>query len=275
MVKMGKMEKIRKIYTCFPGGRYKVLTMSYDDGREEDRRLVKIFNENGIRGTFNLNTGRGDDVRRIPQAEWKDLYKGHEIACHTFSHPTISRCPLEGVTHEVMVDRTNLEAITGTPVRGMAYPNGSTSEDIRKLLPFLGIRYARVTQTTGGFAIPEDFFSWAGTCHHRDNLIERGKEFLDFFKKQYLYLMYVWGHSYEFTNDDNWEVMEEFCAMMGGKDDIWYATNIEIVDYLDAAKRLEFTAALDKVYNPSAIDVWVEVDDEKHYRIPSGELVTF
>ena len=27
------------IYTCFPGGKHKVLTMSYDDGRLEDRRL--------------------------------------------------------------------------------------------------------------------------------------------------------------------------------------------------------------------------------------------
>lgn len=28
------------IYTCFPGGKHKVLTMSYDDGRLEDRRLA-------------------------------------------------------------------------------------------------------------------------------------------------------------------------------------------------------------------------------------------
>ena len=43
------------IYTCFPGGKHKVLTMSYDDGRLEDRRLVELFNRYGIRGTFNLN----------------------------------------------------------------------------------------------------------------------------------------------------------------------------------------------------------------------------
>ena len=45
------------IYTCFPGGKHKVLTMSYDDGRLEDRRLVELFNRYGIRGTFNLNGG--------------------------------------------------------------------------------------------------------------------------------------------------------------------------------------------------------------------------
>lgn len=46
------------IYTCFPGGKHNVLTMSYDDGRLEDRRLVELFNRYGIRGTFNLNGGR-------------------------------------------------------------------------------------------------------------------------------------------------------------------------------------------------------------------------
>ncbi len=43
-------------------------------------------------------------------------------------------------------------------------------------------------------------------------------------------MMYVWGHSYEFTNQNNWELMEDFCKLVGGRDDIWYATNIEIVD---------------------------------------------
>ena len=31
------MELMRKIYICFPEGKHKVLTMSYDDGKLEDR----------------------------------------------------------------------------------------------------------------------------------------------------------------------------------------------------------------------------------------------
>lgn len=83
--------------------------------------------------------------------------------------------------------------------------------------------------------------------------------------------MYVWGHSYEFTRDNNWELIEEFCSMVGGKEDIWYATNIEIVDYMDAAKRLYYTAAGDKVYNPSAQSVWLEIEKEK-IEIPGGQM---
>lgn len=48
---------MKVVYICFPEGRYKALTMSYDDGREEDRRLVDLFNRRGIKGTFHLNSG--------------------------------------------------------------------------------------------------------------------------------------------------------------------------------------------------------------------------
>ena len=41
----------------YPGGLAKAVTFSYDDGVEQDIRLVEIFNKNGIKGTFNINTG--------------------------------------------------------------------------------------------------------------------------------------------------------------------------------------------------------------------------
>lgn len=265
------MNKSKVIYTCFPGGRHKALTMSYDDGREEDRRLVDIMNKNGIRGTFNLNSGLPTGDGRIPLSEAASLYAGHEIACHTSLHPTIARCPIEQVARQILDDREALENVTGAPVRGLAYPNGSYSQEIMNLLPMLGIRYARVVPTTGRFDMPENWFAWAGTCHHNQDLLRRGEEFLDARKTQYLNLMYVWGHSYEFPLHGNWQVMEDFCAMMAGHEDIWYATNIEIVDYIDAAKRLQFTAVGDRVYNPSACSIWLEVDGEKVQVLP-GKL---
>ncbi len=42
------------IYKTFPGGKHKVLTLSYDDGKVEDRRLVKIFNQYNIKATLIL-----------------------------------------------------------------------------------------------------------------------------------------------------------------------------------------------------------------------------
>ena len=84
---------IKKIYACFPGGKHKVLTMSYDDGKHEDRRLVELFNRYGIKGTFNVNSGLEGDPVRIPQAEYRELYKGHEIACQQYPIPRLADVP--------------------------------------------------------------------------------------------------------------------------------------------------------------------------------------
>lgn len=83
--------------------------------------------------------------------------------------------------------------------------------------------------------------------------------------------MYVWGHSYEFDNDNNWDLIEEFCRMVGNQPDIWYATNIEIVDYIKALQNLKFSANGDFVYNPSSIDVWISVDD-KIVKVDGGKI---
>lgn len=260
------------VYTCFPGGLHKVLTMSYDDGRLEDRRLVALFNQYGIHGTFNINGGLSRP-ERIPAEEWPDLYKGHEIACHTYQHPTIERCPIDQVAQQVLADRMVLERFTGYPVRGLAYPNGSWSPEIARLLPALGIRYARVVGDTHDFAIPHDFMVWKATCHHKHNLMTDAQRFIELSKPQYLYMMYVWGHSFEFSTEEDWALMESFCKLIGKRNDIWYATNIEIVDYLEDAARLQFTAAADRVYNPNAHTIWISVDGKK-YEIPSGQNVS-
>ena len=262
-------KNLHVIYTCFPEGKHKVLTMSYDDGRVEDRRLVEIFNKYGIKGTFHINGGL--DMDRIPTSEWKELYKGHEVSCHTYLHPTIQRCPIEQVMQQVIEDRRVLENAVGYPVRGMSYPNGSLSDEIVKYLPAVGIKYSRTVVSTGNFGMPTDYLRWNATCHHNRNLMDRAKEFAELFKTQYLYMMYVWGHSYEFSQQNNWELMEEFCEFMSGRDDIWYATNIEIVDYMEAADRLQFTIDGENVYNPSVIDVWLEVD-KKIVKAESGKL---
>lgn len=41
----------------FPEGKSKALTLSYDDGVEQDVRLINIMKQHGLKGTFNLNSG--------------------------------------------------------------------------------------------------------------------------------------------------------------------------------------------------------------------------
>ncbi len=268
---MENKRALKTIYTCFPGGKHKVLTMSYDDGQISDRRLVGIFNKYGIKGTFHLNSGLMRlDERRIQPEEIKELYKGHEVSCHTLTHPTIERCPLDQVVQQVIEDRKILEDAAGYPVRGMSYPNGSYSGDIIKLLPACGIEYCRVVGSSDDFALPDNYLAWKSTCHHAHNLMENARRFAELHKTQYLYMMYVWGHSYEFDRDGSWDLIEDFCEFIGGREDIWYASNIEIVDYMNAAKNLKYTAKGDRVYNPNAIPVWISVDNEKYEIKPGG-----
>ena len=271
------------IYICFPGGKAKALTMSYDDGRKDDIRLVEIFNRHGIRGTFNINYGpisRNHPLRITPE-QVKELYKGHEVATHALEHPTMERCPITEVVQQIMEDRKGLEKLTGELVRGHAYPNGSFSAEIKALLPSLGIAYAR-TWADGGnhsFDPPKDLYEWGFTCHHADpELMDYAKEFAENERYQYLQIMMVAGHSFEFDRADNWNVIEEFCAYMGGRDDIWYATNIEIADYLNAARSLQYSADHTKVYNPNARTMWVQnwvtKTDHSIYEVPGGAAVT-
>lgn len=50
------------------------------------------------------------------------------------------------------------------------------------------------------------------------------------------------------------------CKMVSGRQDVWYAINIEIGDYLSAMRGLKFSANCSTVYNPAARDVWIKVD---------------
>lgn len=254
----------------FPDGKVKALTLSYDDQSEQDIRLIDIMNENGIRGTFNISTGlyspegkifkEGSVCRRMTRQRAIDLYKDspHEVAVHGYSHPYLTQMPEASVTREVFADRMNLEADFETDVRGMAYPFGdySYSDEVANVLRATGIVYSRMTSPTRGFRLPADFLRWYPTCKHTDTrLMELAEKFVNDKANKEPMLFYLWGHSFEFEADNNWQVIEEFCRFMGNREDIWYATNIEIYDYVRAYERLIWTADMRRVYNPSAIPV--------------------
>ncbi len=263
------------VTTCFPGGMNKCLTMSYDDGVWQDKRLIEIFNQNGMKGTFHLNSAMfGKHERYLKPDEVYTTYQGHEVSCHTATHPAIDRCPLPAVALEVLEDRKTLEGIFGYPVRGMSYPFGSHSAEIRAMLPSLGVFYSRVVGDSFSFDMPTDFLQWTSTCHHNHRLMEMAERFNDYDHGIHPRLFYVWGHSYEFDNDDNWDLIENFCKLMGSRKDTWFATNIEIYDYVQLCNRLQFSADNSFVYNPSAASAWIRVNGGKAIELPGGTQVT-
>ena len=70
-------------------------------------------------------------------------------------------------------------------------------------------------------------------------------------------------------------MMEEFCQLMSGKEDIWYATNIEIIDYIQILDNLKFTANGEGVFNPSASSAWVQINDNKIVEVKGGMFTHF
>ncbi len=260
-------------YNRFPGGKLRCLTMSYDDGRDHDIRLAEIFRENGIVGTFHLTSSFLDRGGYVKSDEIKEIYKGHEISAHTRTHPFLDQLPDAAVLTEILDDRLALEAASGTLVRGMSYPFGVYDDRVVSIMKTAGVECARTIVSTQTFDMPKDFLRWHPTCHHKNgNIMEKLETFLAPSRYTRMRLFYIWGHSYEFANDNNWELIEEFCKRAGGDGETWYASNIEIVDYMKAVWSLQTSASCDMIRNPSAVPVWIEADGEP-LCIASGETV--
>lgn len=263
----------------FPGGKRKALTLSYDDGVFQDRRLVEIFNRYGLKATFHINSGlTGNGKNRLPREELADLYQGHEISAHSVTHPTLTTLPLEQIAWQILEDRRQLESLTGYTVRGMSYPNGGYNPEIISHLPHYGIEYARTTKAHGKFTLPQNFLEWHPTIHHSHDLLQKTKEFLAVSPttSHPPSLFYVWGHSYEFDRNEpnnNWELIETFASTIRTEAEaIWFATNIEIVDYLNALRRLRVSVDGHLVENHSHLTLWVLINGEVRQILP-GEVI--
>ena len=258
----------------YPQGKRKALTFSYDDGQVFDKRLADLFSSHGMKGTFHLNSGRlgiqrGKD-NYVVSEQLTEVYAGHEIACHGVEHRNLPTLIRQQVLAELEEDRKALEQYTGGMVQGMSYAFGNYTEEIKEIAKSLGLKYSRTIKDTGMFFPPEDFLEWHPTCHHNNRLIELGKQFLDVPGFYELPVMYVWGHSFEFGWSDDWTVIEEFVEMMSGKEDIWYATNLEICNYIQAVRQQEFSADGKWMYNPTALSVWVSTS-EGNIEVAPGE----
>lgn len=272
------------MYMKLKDGKSKVLTLSYDDGVVQDIRLVKILDKYGIKATFNINTGtylpeevqRQKFYGRLKLSEAQALYKnsGHEVAVHTLTHPNLTNIPSDEIITEILEDRKNIEAQYGCIARGSAYPFGGVNDTVLSAMSLCGICYSRAPGNTNYFFFPDNWLLLKPTCHHsHPDLLGLAKRFVEQeLPSRNNWMFYLWGHSYEFDDDDNWNVIEEFAEYIGGREDIWYATNIEIYDYVKAYESLQSSADKKIIHNPSAITVWFSQND-KTYCIKGGETL--
>ena len=278
--------KCDRMFMRFPGGKTKALTLSYDDGVEADVQLLEIMKKYGLKGTFNLNSARyapedtgytKENVHaRMSRETCIKVLKdsGMEIAGHSLTHPRLERLSKAMCIYEVMQDRVALEEDYDCIVRGFAYPFGTYSDEVVEVLRNCGICYARTVESTESFAIPTDWLRMPATCHHNNpRLMELATGFVESKIAAGAALFYLWGHSYEFDDNDNWNVIEDFASYIGGREDIWYATNIEIYDYVEAYRKLVTSMTGNYLHNPTSVDVYFELDG-RSVVVKAGETIT-
>lgn len=231
----------------------KYFTMSFDDGTIQDRRFVEIIDRYNLKCTFNLNSGLfgkkhrimhdGFDVchDEIEENEVKELYKNHEIAVHTVTHPNLLKCSKERIISEVNDDYEKLTQLSGKEdIIGMAYPGGPYYDEnvIATILENTKVRYARTVASTHSFDAPTRFMEWHPTaCIKEKEVFSLAEQFIDAQPNGADMLFYVWGHSFELDkHKEDWSEFERFCKLISGKDDINYVTNGEFYRHYISAK---------------------------------------
>lgn len=266
----------------FPGGKTKVVTLSYDDCMEEDQKLIDLMEKYKMKCTFNLIPGwfaeegkqyPADETYRLTSASLAKKMYHHplvEVANHGFQHQYMSALTQAEMADDMLTCRKALEKMFKRNVRGMAYPYGWYSEELMQVLAMCGIQYSRTVNSTNDFSIPENWLEWHPTCHHDDErLMELTEQFVQKNVKENPLLFYVWGHTFEFERNNNWNRIEEFMQAVSGREDTWYATNGEIYEYIKAYENLDISVDGKRIINHGRMPVWVaikgtcyQVDDE-------------
>ena len=262
--------KDKMIY--YPDGSRKALSFSYDDGTPQDEALAKLFARYNCKATFNISSRV---LAKNPESiAW---YNGHEIATHGLRHVTATLAVAEQTVNDIVVDRQALEMLSGNIINGHAWPNGSTFGApgyAQKALKTAGIIYARGTASHNTFALPENFMCWEPTAKGIPaNLPELAKRFAAESNDGELKLCTIWGHSWEYKQESDWQAMENFCKSLS-REKIWRATFGEIYRYLRAVKSLEWAAENTMVRNNSGEIVYIGKDNAI-YALKPGEVITF
>lgn len=227
----------------------KILTLSFDDGVTQDVRFIELLNKYGIRCTFNLNSellgqdgslninGKEISHKKVLPEKVKEIYKDHEVAAHTLTHPFLTQQTEDEITRQVEQDRLNLSRLVGYSVRGFAYPGGGVNfnERVASVIEkTTGVEFARTIQCSYNFDLQSDMYTFKPTISfikEKEKTLELCKAFVEL-QADEPRLFYIWGHSYEMDINDDWDFAEQVLSMLSDRDDILYCTNSEAFDYL-------------------------------------------
>ena len=269
---------IKKLY---PNGKSKAFSITYDDGVLQDIRFVELLDKYNIKGTFNLNSElmkqefewiheSGMVVKRLPEEIVTKLYKNHEVASHTLTHPFMNNLSEEEIMYQLKQDKTNLEKIFGREVLGFAVPFDYYNDMIANCAKKCGFEYARMSEERYSYTPPEEYYYWAaGALHTSQGFNEFVEKFFSTYEE--LALCQIVGHSYDLDVENMWEGIEDILKCVSKDKDIISMTNIELVRYLKAIRSVDITE--DSIINTTDMELWFEVDGKVVSIKPTEKIV--
>ena len=212
----------------------KYFIFSIDDGTVYDQKVIEIFNRYHIKGTFNLNSGLNDfvwylnemPIVRLNLRDNADLYKGHEVASHSLTHPHLTMCPGEIIVKEVGEDITNLRDIFNRDITTFAFPFEDSDERCVDIIKHLhNIKCIRHSQIDQSFKFPEDLYHIKITSLDIIEAVELVDKFIE---NEEAELFVFVSHAYDFEVNQTYDKLEELCQKVTSNDDIKVITMSEL-----------------------------------------------
>lgn len=207
----------------------KFFTVSFDDGTEQDVRLIELMEAYGIKGTFNLSSGifgrktyirydgsSGKTAAAIDPLH-PELYVNHfildketalrvyskpnvEVASHGTHHLVQTELTAQQAEEEITRDFTELSKLFGYKIVGHAFPKGTYNSNVIEALRKNGAYYVRKVSRgkPKDFSFDRSSLLLTPTCRHTDEFSdELLRDFIETPAGSDDMVFVLWGHSYE------------------------------------------------------------------------------
>lgn len=259
------MTEIKRLY---PKGKAKAFVLSYDDGVEEDIEFINLIEKYNLKGSFNLNFGlmenhfewkhpSGKTIKRLSLQTATQLYKNHEVASHTMTHPDLENLKENEILLEMGRDKENLEILFERKIKGFALPFSFYSPLIKECVKKTGFEYGRISEESLSFDPGTDCFAWKpGIFHLNDKVEAFVNSFLETDKE--LSLCTIAGHSYDLEVENKWGLLENIFKKINDNENILSMTMAENTDYLKAMEKC--SVEKEKITNNSPITLWFKIE---------------
>lgn len=125
------------------------VSLTFDDGTADQLQAAQLLENNGLKGTFYVNSGRIGTGDYLSAGQLQQLQaNGHEIGGHTISHADLTALGSAEQQHQICDDRTALTNL-GLKADNFAYPFGAYNASVEQLVRGCGYRSGR---TVGGIS---------------------------------------------------------------------------------------------------------------------------